>query len=214
MASESAGRILVIEDDPDALANLRDVLELDGYQVETAATGREAMDRAGPASSWPSSWTAASRTATPMRCCLGSSIWPRTRRSSSSPAMRTWTGRLPPSAIGRPIISPNRSIRTCCGPRWRGVSRLKEAERRAQQAERLAAIGQMATVLAHEGRNALQQIAVNLAILTHQLAPDRPDLLECIGRANKARHDLTRLFEDLRRLCRHARPGAGGPGPG
>jgi len=34
--------ILVIEDDPDARANLCDILELDNYRVETAGTAAEA----------------------------------------------------------------------------------------------------------------------------------------------------------------------------
>ena len=38
-----AGRILVIEDDPDARANLRDILEMDDYAVETAGSMGEAL---------------------------------------------------------------------------------------------------------------------------------------------------------------------------
>ena len=37
--------ILVIEDDADTRANLRDILELDDHRVETAASAAEAMDR-------------------------------------------------------------------------------------------------------------------------------------------------------------------------
>ena len=37
--------ILVIEDDEDTRANLCDILELDGYRVETAGTVSEALDR-------------------------------------------------------------------------------------------------------------------------------------------------------------------------
>ncbi|MBI2806434.1 MAG: PAS domain S-box protein [Planctomycetes bacterium] len=37
--------VLVVEDDPDARANLCDILELDGYRVETAGTVAEALDR-------------------------------------------------------------------------------------------------------------------------------------------------------------------------
>ena len=37
--------ILVIEDDADALANLRDILELDDYRVATATTAAEALNR-------------------------------------------------------------------------------------------------------------------------------------------------------------------------
>ena len=38
-------RILVADDDPDALEGLRALLELWGYQVETASDGRAALDR-------------------------------------------------------------------------------------------------------------------------------------------------------------------------
>jgi two-component system response regulator GlrR len=38
-------RILVADDDPDALEGLRALLELWGYQVETASDGRTALDR-------------------------------------------------------------------------------------------------------------------------------------------------------------------------
>ncbi|MBV8232393.1 MAG: response regulator, partial [Planctomycetaceae bacterium] len=37
--------ILVIEDDADALINLRDILELDDYRVATATTAAEALNR-------------------------------------------------------------------------------------------------------------------------------------------------------------------------
>jgi two-component system, NtrC family, response regulator GlrR len=38
-------RILVADDDPDALEGLRSLLELWGYDVETASDGRAALDR-------------------------------------------------------------------------------------------------------------------------------------------------------------------------
>lgn len=41
-----AGRMLVIEDDRDALDNLRDILELDDYIVDTAASATESLRRA------------------------------------------------------------------------------------------------------------------------------------------------------------------------
>ena len=44
-AARPAGRILVIEDDPDARANLRDILEFDHHAVETAGSMGEALAR-------------------------------------------------------------------------------------------------------------------------------------------------------------------------
>ena len=38
-------KILAIEDDKDALSNLQDILELDGYRVIGASTLKEAIDR-------------------------------------------------------------------------------------------------------------------------------------------------------------------------
>ena len=35
--------VLIIEDDGDTQANLRDILELDGYRIETAASVRETL---------------------------------------------------------------------------------------------------------------------------------------------------------------------------
>jgi CheY-like chemotaxis protein len=38
------GEILVVDDDPDARDSLAELLELEGYAVRTAATGREALE--------------------------------------------------------------------------------------------------------------------------------------------------------------------------
>src|SRR3954447_25799111 len=43
-AARPAGRILVIEDDPDARANLRDILEMDDYAIDTANTMGEVLE--------------------------------------------------------------------------------------------------------------------------------------------------------------------------
>jgi PAS domain S-box-containing protein len=85
------------------------------------------------------------------------------------------------------------------------VTELHEAQRQALQAERLAAIGQMSTVLAHEGRNALQRIQSCLFLLTYRLQ-DRPEVLEWLERAQKAQHELQRLFDDVRGYAVDSRP--------
>src|SRR5262249_44934645 len=77
------------------------------------------------------------------------------------------------------------------------VTELQEAQRQALQAERLAAIGQIATGLAHESRNALQRIQACLSMLGLRFA-DRPDAQDLIHRAQKAQDDLHRLLEDVR----------------
>lgn len=76
------------------------------------------------------------------------------------------------------------------------VTERKRAQQQALQAERLAAIGQMVTGLAHESRNALQQIQASLEMLARRLA-GAPEI-ELVGEIQKAQDRLYRLFEELR----------------
>lgn len=77
------------------------------------------------------------------------------------------------------------------------VTDRKQAEQRAIQAERLAAIGQMVAGVAHESRNALQQIQACVQLLDWQLeaADSRRDLLADL---QAAQDRLRRLFDELR----------------
>lgn len=77
------------------------------------------------------------------------------------------------------------------------ITELKEAQRRALQAERLAAIGQMVTGLAHESRNALQRSQACLEMLTFRLE-GRPDALDLVAGVQDAQDDLHRLYEEVR----------------
>src|SRR5262249_40119520 len=56
------------------------------------------------------------------------------------------------------------------------ITALEEAQQRALQAERLAAIGQMVAGLSHESRNALHRSQVCLEMLTLEVE-DRPEAL-------------------------------------
>lgn len=79
----------------------------------------------------------------------------------------------------------------------RDVTDLKLAEKKAVQAARLAAIGEMVTGLAHESRNALQRSQACLEMLAMELE-DRPDLLDLVARIQRAQDDLHRLYEEVR----------------
>jgi PAS domain S-box-containing protein len=82
------------------------------------------------------------------------------------------------------------------------VTDLLEAQRKALQAERLAALGQVMANLAHEGRSLLQRSAACLERLGWRLE-DRPEALEILARAQQAQRELVQLFEDVRS---HAAP--------
>jgi signal transduction histidine kinase len=77
------------------------------------------------------------------------------------------------------------------------ITGLKQAQERALQAERLAAIGQMVAGLAHESRNALQRSQACLEMLALELE-DRPEGLELLGRIQRAQDHLHHLYEEVR----------------
>ncbi len=73
---------------------------------------------------------------------------------------------------------------------------LHQALERALQAERLAAIGQMAAGLAHESRNALQQIQASIELLARRVT--REPEVRFIAEIQRAEERLLHLFEDVR----------------
>lgn len=77
------------------------------------------------------------------------------------------------------------------------VTDRRESEELLLQSERLAAIGQMVTGLAHESRNALQRAQACLDMLSLDLE-DQPEQLELTGKMQKALRDLNRHYEEVR----------------
>jgi signal transduction histidine kinase len=80
------------------------------------------------------------------------------------------------------------------------IAERKRAQEQALQAERLAAIGQMMTGLAHESRNALQQIQAAAEMLMRRVSAGQEDGL--IGEIQKAHDRLHRLLEAVRSYAR------------
>ncbi len=79
----------------------------------------------------------------------------------------------------------------------RDITARKDAEKRLRDAERLAAIGQMVAGVAHESRNALQQIQACCGMLQWKLNGDAATA-DLVGDIEKAQQRLARLFDDLR----------------
>jgi signal transduction histidine kinase len=77
------------------------------------------------------------------------------------------------------------------------ITERKHAQERALQTERLAAIGQMMTGLAHESGNALARSQSCLEMLTWEVE-DRPEALDLINRIQKAQDHLRQLYEEVR----------------
>ena len=77
------------------------------------------------------------------------------------------------------------------------VSDLQQAQNRALQAERLAAIAQTMAGLAHESRNAFQRIQACLEMLQLEVH-DRPEAMELVQRIQRAQNHLHQLNEEVR----------------
>ena len=77
------------------------------------------------------------------------------------------------------------------------VTERKLAEQRALLAERLAAIGQVITGLAHESRNALARSQACLEMLAQRVG-DQDEAMDLIGRMQNAQRHLLRLYEGVR----------------
>lgn len=77
------------------------------------------------------------------------------------------------------------------------VSDRRQAQEQLLQSERLAAIGQMVTGLAHESRNALQRAQACLDMLALDLE-DQPEQLELTEKTRRALQDLHRYYEEVR----------------
>jgi signal transduction histidine kinase len=77
------------------------------------------------------------------------------------------------------------------------ITTVKQAQEQVLQSERLAAIGQMMTGLAHESRNALQRSQACLEMLAMEVQ-DRPAALDLVSRIQRAQDHLHLLYEEVR----------------
>jgi C4-dicarboxylate-specific signal transduction histidine kinase len=197
-------RILVVDDDADTQANLRDILELDDYEVATAGSAAAAL----ASNDWEH---------------IGAIILDRLLPDGTAEELLPRLKELAPHAdvlivtghsdlqgaiaalrqgaadyILKPI-SPDalRASLARLAERQRLQRQLKHAQEQALQSARLAAIGQMMTGLAHESGNALARSQACLEMLALEVQ-DRPDALDLIQRIQKAQDHLRQLYEEVR----------------
>ncbi|QDV18954.1 C4-dicarboxylate transport sensor protein DctB [Gimesia panareensis] len=189
--------ILSIEDDPDTQANLCDILELDGYQVDTAGTLQNALAR--------ENWSDYSVIILDRRLPDGTAeeFLPRLRSLAPEAAIIIVTGHIDIDGtitalrygaadyILKPI-NPD-SLRMSLAR----VLKLQEVEKRVLQSERLAAIGQMIPVFAHESRNALQRIQAGIEMLRMQFS-EATAANKIVDGIEQAVDDINKNFEEIR----------------
>src|SRR6476620_8893819 len=82
--------------------------------------------------------------------------------------------------------------------------RLLALERRAVQAERLAEIGSLTGGLAHEIKNPLSTVQLNLQLLREDLIPENPAYSRLVSRLDTVHRETSRLREILDDFLRYA----------
>jgi signal transduction histidine kinase len=200
----SAFRVLVIEDDEAARANLRDILEIDEYQVETVGSAAEAL-RAPDLKH-----VGAILLDRKLPDALAEDLLPRLKHEAPDAAILIITGYADLESAIKAMrqgaadyllkpINPEllRTSLARFAERRRLAAELQAARHRALQAERLAAIGEVYTGLAHESRNALQRSQSCLERLAKRVR-DVPGALDLIDRIQKAQDHLHSLYEEVR----------------
>jgi C4-dicarboxylate-specific signal transduction histidine kinase len=196
--------VLVIDDDEDTRSNLADILELDGYRVECAGTAREALSR--------NNWSELSAILLDRKLPDGNAedLLPKLRALAPQAAVLVVTGYADihgavaairhgaADYLLKPINADELRARLGrIAEHRRAEIERKRAEEKLLESERLAAIGQMMTGLAHESGNALARSQSCLEMLMWEVE-DRPEALALIQRIQKAQDDLKQLYEEVR----------------
>jgi signal transduction histidine kinase len=95
-----------------------------------------------------------------------------------------------------PLLDERGQARGAVGA-FLNITERRQSQERLLQAERLAAIGQMMTGLAHESGNALARSRACLEMLAWEV-PDKPEAQDLIARIQKAQDHLQQLYEEVR----------------
>src|SRR5260370_15974710 len=90
------------------------------------------------------------------------------------------------------------------GAGWYAYKRFDRLQQRARQAERLAELGTLTGGLAHEIKNPLSTVQLNLQLLQEDLSPDDPAYGRILSRLNLVHRETSRLRDILDDFLRYA----------
>ena len=193
----SSDRILAVEDDVDAQCNLRDILEPTGYRFEAVSTLREATQKSNLSDFF------AIVLDRKLADGLAEESLPMIRGSAPQAGILIVTGCADLDAtiaalrhgIDDYILKPidSNALRASLIR----IRKLRQARDRLIQSERLAAIGQMVSGIAHESRHFLQRISAGVDSLQSKPTSD-PDDVADLTSIRRGCEGLTRLLNDLR----------------
>ena len=192
--------VLLVEDDMDTQANLCDILEIDGYEVQVAGSLKETLSR--------NDFTEFTAIILDRKLPDGTAeeLLPHLSRLAPDVAVIVVTGQADLDGtiaalrhgaedyILKPI-NPD-ALRASL----LRIRKIRDSEERAQQAERLAVVGQMTAVLTHESRNILQRMSAFADMLELELErlPQNQEALDYLSRMRSAGTGLGSLLEEVR----------------
>lgn len=197
-------RVLIVEDDDDARSNMVDILSLDGYEIRTASHCLPAIEfmsqeRFGAV---VVDWKLPDGS--------GGDLIPIILEHQPDTPLIVVTGMrdfdVAVTALREGVydfllkpINPDalRSVLTRVVERSRHLREIEAAQAKLVQNERLAAIGQMMTGLAHESRNVFQRSHACLANLEYDVR-EMPESLELVQKVQSALDHLNGLLEEVR----------------
>ena len=194
------GKILIVDDEPDACSSLRRILRLDGYDVDVASSISEMLG--------PREWSQYFAILLDRKLPDGTAddCLPEVKRRAPQASVIIITGYADMESsitairegaedyIVKPI-NPD-ALRASLAR----IIRVRRAEERALQAERLAAIGQVVTSMAHESRGFLQRIC-NAVEFLEEINHENPEALAEVARIQAAEKGLENLLEELREFA-------------
>ncbi len=202
--SERPFSVLIVEDDDDARQNMEDILSLDGYQIQSAfhclsainAVEQETFDAVIVDWRLPDSDAdqlipiiLRNQPNTPVVVVTGLRDF-----DTAITALRSGAYDFLLKPVNADML---RSVLRRIVERRRHLRAIEEARQKLLVNERLAAIGEMVTGLAHESRNAFQRSHACLAELALDLE-DRPQCLALVLKVQKALDDVHSLLEEVR----------------
>ncbi len=205
-------RVLVIDDNRRFVENLEEILEADGYEVRTANTCAEARTVSDSGFD-----VALLDLKLPDGDGTALAVELKTKSPESEIVLLTGFGTVESAAAAVRAGACAYLLKPCATPEllltveqaMRQV-RLKhdkrELSRRAQVAEKLAAVGTMTAGLSHEIRNPLNAAALQLQVLERRIrkleTDHQPTLLEPLGLVRDEIRRLDQLLEDFLQLAR------------
>ncbi len=189
--------VLIVDDEPDILSSMGRILRRDGYTVDTAISIADATDR----TNWIDYFAVLLDRKLPDG--MSDDFVPKLKQLAPQAAIIVITAH---ADLDSSLASLRNGVEDyllkpvepeAVLHRLNRVHEMRRAEQRAHQAERLSAIGEMMSAIAHESRNALQRMQAGIDMLSLDL-PENSEAKENLDRIDRARADLQHLFEELR----------------